>query len=757
MFLCKPVRIVACVVLLFLSLYIVAVERGIAEENGTGNGNADTSIKTAELVQEIDTINKNIRIISAAQSDQVAEEFGVSVEDIEKRLLDLRELKSSYERLLTSLSALDKIEKDKLSIEERYENYRTKGMAEKPSYTLTLLDSVHEELSTAERNRKNTGLTVELLRKEIVEHNDRLKAVEKELRHNEEKLASTEGREQKQAHWKVDASTILLRHFTALVQAKKNEIQKYELEQDLTTLQIALLKEQTAVIKANVAYDDNDLKHQLASIQQKKDDLQKENQRLRTEQEVIERKWLKAQQDIERAPMENQTAIAEAYLKSRNEWRKTYQVALELNEKASLLMDRQMIVWQKRYALVNGDAPTGNLKELLEEIEKDIESLGQTLQIQQNYLVNLQTQMSSIESRLEAEGVTAPIQRHFSDQLNAIRKQLERRLEYQSIILAVEQVERRLLSEIETSLGQLTVRDHLTDIKEEFVDFWNIEIWAVDNQPVTLRKVAMALIILMVGMIVAKFILALVRTRFLLKSQFKETTASAVHKILSYSAYLLVCLFALRMVNIPLTAFAFLGGAVAIGIGFGAQNLINNFISGFIILGERPINIGDLIEVDGVLGMVEEIGARCTRVRTGENIHILVPNSAFLEKNITNWTLSDKKIRTNIVVGVSYGSPVHTVREKLIQAVKQVQRILNRPEPFVLFSEFGDNALIFHVYFWVQINRVIERRQIESDVRFKIDELFAQEGLVIAFPQRDVHLDTLSPLKVTLESKPIEN
>jgi small-conductance mechanosensitive channel len=205
------------------------------------------------------------------------------------------------------------------------------------------------------------------------------------------------------------------------------------------------------------------------------------------------------------------------------------------------------------------------------------------------------------------------------------------------------------------------------------------------------------------------------------------------------------------MVNIPLTAFAFLGGAVAIGIGFGAQNLINNFISGFMILGERPINIGDLIEVDGVLGMVEEVGTRCTRVRTGENIHILVPNSTFLEQKITNWTLSNKKIRVNITVGVAYGSPVEQVRETLIRAAKEVPLVLASPEPFVLFSDFGDNALVFNLYFWVEISRVIQRRQIESDVRFKIDALFAQKGIVIAFPQRDVHLDTSTPLKITLD------
>jgi small-conductance mechanosensitive channel len=204
------------------------------------------------------------------------------------------------------------------------------------------------------------------------------------------------------------------------------------------------------------------------------------------------------------------------------------------------------------------------------------------------------------------------------------------------------------------------------------------------------------------------------------------------------------------MVNIPLAVFAFLGGAVAIGVGFGAQNIINNFISGFILVTERPISIGDLIEVDGTLGGVEEIGARCTRVRTGENIHILVPNSTLLERNITNWTLSDKKIRTKVTVGVIYGSPVDKVKELLLRATEETDRVVKHPEPFVLFADFGDNALIFDVYFWISIEKVIERKRIESSVRFRIDDLFREAGIVIAFPQRDVHLDAHKPLELRI-------
>ena len=288
---------------------------------------------------------------------------------------------------------------------------------------------------------------------------------------------------------------------------------------------------------------------------------------------------------------------------------------------------------------------------------------------------------------------------------------------------------------------------------KDFWDVWQLEIVTIDNHPVTIGKLVIAFLVLVVGIIVVRITFRLLGSRLLPKTSLKKSTASAIQKIFTYFGYLLVLLFALRMLNIPLAAFAFFGGAVAIGVGFGAQNIINNFISGFIIMAERPIAIGNLVEIDGVLGEVEDIGARCTRVRTGENIHILVPNSSFLEKNITNWTLSDNRIRTKVTAGVVYGSPVRQVEELLVQAAKENEKILKFPEPFVVFNDFGDNALIYEVYFWITIQRIIERRLIESSLRFRIDDLFHEAGIIIAFPQRDVHLDTTRPLELRLMNR----
>ena len=209
----------------------------------------------------------------------------------------------------------------------------------------------------------------------------------------------------------------------------------------------------------------------------------------------------------------------------------------------------------------------------------------------------------------------------------------------------------------------------------------------------------------------------------------------------------------LDVMNVPLTAFAFLSGAVAIGVGFGAQNIINNFISGWILMWERPIRIGDFLEVDGARGRVETINTRSTRIRRVDGVHMLIPNSKLLENTVVNWTLIDNLTRTSVRVGVAYGSDCKLVARLIEQATQQQEDILTEPKPVVIFDDFGDNALMFETFFWVNATKERDLRVIRSQVRFTIDELFAEHDIVIAFPQRDVHLDgTLQLVKPSRNS-----
>ncbi|MGK0441745.1 MAG: small-conductance mechanosensitive channel [Pseudohongiellaceae bacterium] len=207
----------------------------------------------------------------------------------------------------------------------------------------------------------------------------------------------------------------------------------------------------------------------------------------------------------------------------------------------------------------------------------------------------------------------------------------------------------------------------------------------------------------------------------------------------------------LEMLNVPLAAFAFISGAVAIGVGFGAQNIINNFISGWILIWERPISINDFIETGGVSGTVEEINTRSTKIRRVDGVHLLVPNSKLLEETVTNWTLEDTLYRCTVRVGVAYGSDVDKVKYLLEEAIADHNLILSDPPPQIIFEDFGDSSLVFDTYFWVYSAGDKSAREIRSEIRFTINRLFANNAVIIAFPQRDIHLDGTLMLQTPTE------
>ncbi|MFT5451509.1 MAG: small-conductance mechanosensitive channel, partial [Enterobacterales bacterium] len=206
-------------------------------------------------------------------------------------------------------------------------------------------------------------------------------------------------------------------------------------------------------------------------------------------------------------------------------------------------------------------------------------------------------------------------------------------------------------------------------------------------------------------------------------------------------AVAIVIITILDVINVPITAFAFLSGAIAIGFGFGAQNIINNFISGWILMWEKPIRIGDFLEVEDAKGTVEKINTRSTRVKRVDGVHMLIPNSKLLENTVVNWTLVDNLMRSSVRVGVAYGSSARQVANLILQATKEQAGVLSEPAPTVYFEDFGDNSLIFEVNFWGESNVEGGVRLMRSDIRFRIDELFEEHNIIVAFPQRDVHLD----------------
>ena len=270
---------------------------------------------------------------------------------------------------------------------------------------------------------------------------------------------------------------------------------------------------------------------------------------------------------------------------------------------------------------------------------------------------------------------------------------------------------------------------------------WFAELAVIDNTPVTVGLICKGILLLIIGYYICRLFSREVENRLLSRLDIDISLRHTLGTIIFYFLLSILMFFILSLLKIPISVFAWIGGAFALGIGLGSQNIVNNFISGIVMMAERPVKVGDIIEVEGFLGMVEHIGARSTQIKSLDNTHIIVPNSSFLEKNILNWTLSDDLIRTVVSVGVGYGSPTKKVEEILKDCVKKYVLILEDPEPLVLFTNFGSSSLDFDLIFWTELQSIGALRKLESDVRHAIDTAFKEHGITIPFPQLDVHFN----------------
>jgi small-conductance mechanosensitive channel len=270
----------------------------------------------------------------------------------------------------------------------------------------------------------------------------------------------------------------------------------------------------------------------------------------------------------------------------------------------------------------------------------------------------------------------------------------------------------------------------------------------VTSRGVTVGKSVGALILFLFGYSIAAFIGRRVQQVLIARFAISSHQANVIRRWLMALTIFTLFIITLNLARIPLTVFAFLGGALAIGIGFGTQTIIKNFISGILILLERNMKVGDTIDVDGVVGRIVTVDMRASTILGFDGVETVIPNSTFLENKVTNWTHTNAKLRRIVRVGVNYGSHTPQVRDILAECGNNHSRILKDPPPEVLFEDFGDSSLVFALYFWIDYGPDVNPLQVASDLRFMIYQRFAEEGIGLAFPQRDVHLDSTQPLRI---------
>jgi small-conductance mechanosensitive channel len=264
------------------------------------------------------------------------------------------------------------------------------------------------------------------------------------------------------------------------------------------------------------------------------------------------------------------------------------------------------------------------------------------------------------------------------------------------------------------------------------------------NAPVPGLKLSLVQIFLLIALLIAVFWISsrtkrFLFNRFLVNSGLERPLQYAISQIVSNVVLVIGIFVVLENTGINFGALTIFAGAVGVGVGFGLQNIASNFISGLVILAERPIAIGDRIEVAGVAGQVQQIRARSTVILTNDNITMIVPNQKFIDSTVTNWTYGDPRVRFRLPVGIAYGSDIDKARDALLAVGQENPNTLKDPAPSVFLEKFGDNSIELELVVWSS-EKSYRPRSFRSDLNFAIERKLREAGIEIPFPQRDLHI-----------------
>lgn len=634
--------------------------------------------------------------------------------------------------------------------EKEIEDLRRLGPVERPPFSFLLLEELRASLGDAETKVETLSEEVDALQTVL----DSLHHMRDDAERNRRSIKSSlqsQHDEQEAVKLARELATVQLRCELATegVSFRQAELQNRKLEMQSRELQVRWLEERIELIAKEVRFSPEDLQTALRKLAQEERELKQRLATLSAQLPAWHEAWEAAQ--IRQETAESNDPLEAAQARAVRTTYETGQKELSLINQRLAEIVAQRFFWQCRFQLSNRQASRREAADWRSAVDDALMRQERLRTMTESQADQQRDAVAETQSRLRgAAGEDRKVVAILEQQCQDEQRLLQAYAEY----LVRNRLNLRFLEGFAEELTEHSTWKNLQDlsssIHEQFTAAWDYELVAIEDNPVTVGKLASAILLLASGYTASRLISRLVGRRLLPRLGAHDSVSRTLQSISFYVLLISFGYLSLEVVHFPLTVFTFLGGAAAIGVGFGSQNLMNNFISGLILQVERPIRVGDLVEIDGLSGTIDEIGGRSTRVRTGANLEIVIPNSKFLENSVTNWTLSDTRIRSVVRVGVAYGSPTAQVMELILEAARDHKRVLSDPPPFAVFKNFGDNTLDFEVLYWVKVRSMTEAEVIASDIRLRIDQEFRGANISIAFPQRDVHLDTVRPIDVRI-------
>ncbi|QDS98706.1 mechanosensitive ion channel domain-containing protein [Adhaeretor mobilis] len=647
----------------------------------------------------------------------------------------------------------EQLKAEEASVSAELEKVKTEGLEETPPYSFLVLESLSESVQTQTEQVEASENLTEAARENL----SRAKEVAKE-----KETARINAKEAIDSNKEVTAKSDLnlalklaeleVQIAQARIELRLKELRNDKLSNSIARVKLAQLEEKLSIVEPNTVFSEEDLQTRLDEFDKQIERNTLEMQNLEQLAQRLADQAADADREFKRTGGKDKALEAEVEAHHRESQSIINRVALLSKQLTWARMSKEM--WTGRYNIATHAYTRKDLKDweetseaLQQDLDAEKQSLEPRLQALRKQLVEVQRATQSEEAQ------TAGTLPWLQASQKTLRSHIDAISDHNASVDSIQRLATQFTDEIDDQRLNFHLDEWLSSAWDGLLSVWNyilLESPGEGAKAIRISTLIKGIFLLVIGIWVSKRLSNWLCGSLLPRFGVHEGAAAALQSLAFYAFVLTSALMALNFVQIPLTVFTFLAGAAAIGLGFGSQNILNNFISGVILLVEQPVRVGDLVELLGLTGVVESIGMRSTRIRTQMNQEMIVPNSSFLENNVQNWTLSDSTIRCKVEIGVAYGSPTREVARWLKQAAEKHGIIRKKPEPFVWFTGFGDSALLFELHFFIVVRTLSERMRIESDVRFMIDQFFREAGITIAFPQRDMHLDTRRPLEVRM-------
>lgn len=645
-----------------------------------------------------------------------------------------------------------------------------RGFDVPPPYSILMSDELSEQLAVQRAKFESVGQRVAASERLIEEFRAARLEADKAARSAAEASEADSGNPATEWRWK--SAGLNVESIDAFIAWSVAELERVRLERALVAARIGMLERQLQVVRENCAYGRQDLAEALSTLDRQAQELEAgfsasaaENNRLGSQLVMARQALDEARRALGRgAPGAAEVlATAEARLRVVIAQSDSARASGELFTVGIAFLREMREAWSVRYTLLN-DPSVLEREVAAKRLKVMLARAGALVANGAADVASFRAEEDACIERLASLREGTPAAEREQEVLHAIRAKLRVAERQQRTMESSGQAVRRWLEEARVDVREEVVAERVRHRSAElllfFRRFWQLELFSVEDtmeiggetvavaRPVTVRKVVIIALWIALGLSLSNIVTRVAHRALIERYQIGPEQAKVMRRWISALNLLVLLLIGLYLVRIPLTAFAFLGGALAIGFGFGTQTLIKNLVSGVLMLMERQIRAGDIVELDGVVGTVEAVDVRSTRIRNFDGKETVIPNSVFLDSKVTNWTLSTREVRLCIEVAVAAGTPAAAISELLVKCADSHREVLKAPAPFVHLLAFDGNALVCQLYCWVRLVGDVVAARVSSDLRFMVEKAVAEAGIELPWRDRVRYLEAGKPIRV---------